>query len=219
MNTKGGYPPFSGYSGTLSSTGGGGGSGDVTGPASSTDNAITRFNGTNGKIIQNSSALLADTGTIGVPAGQYYNFDTATLGTSGYGFRDNGGTVEFKNSGGSWNAIPSSVSSGANTFKQTFAFNTGSPLTITTLAFGDVVMITNLQITTAFNDANATLQIGVTGDTGAVISTGDNTPGVVANYQSLTPYTATANTDLILTLSPGTSNTGAGTITVLIHKV
>lgn len=43
--------------------GGGGGSGDVVGPASSTDNAITRFDGTTGKLIQNSTATLSDDGT------------------------------------------------------------------------------------------------------------------------------------------------------------
>ena len=39
------------------------GSGDVVGPASSTDNAFTRFDGTTGKLIQNSTgATLSDTG-------------------------------------------------------------------------------------------------------------------------------------------------------------
>jgi len=52
-------------SGTLSwATAGGGGSGDVVGPASSTDNAFTRFDGTTGKLVQNStSATLSDDGT------------------------------------------------------------------------------------------------------------------------------------------------------------
>lgn len=36
--------------------------GDVAGPASATDNAITRFDGATGKLIQNSSATLDDTG-------------------------------------------------------------------------------------------------------------------------------------------------------------
>ena len=35
---------------------------DVAGPASSTDNAFTRFDGTTGKLIQNSTATLSDTG-------------------------------------------------------------------------------------------------------------------------------------------------------------
>lgn len=37
------------------------GSGDVVGPASSTDNAIVRFDGTTGKLIQNSVVTIADT--------------------------------------------------------------------------------------------------------------------------------------------------------------
>ena len=44
--------------------GGGGGSGDVTGPASSTDNALVRFDGTGGKTLQDSSAILDDSGNL-----------------------------------------------------------------------------------------------------------------------------------------------------------
>ena len=44
--------------------GGGGGSGDVVGPASATDNAIARFDGTTGKLIQNSGASIDDSGNI-----------------------------------------------------------------------------------------------------------------------------------------------------------
>jgi hypothetical protein len=44
--------------------GGGGGAGDVTGPASSTDNAIARFDSTNGKVIQNSSVIVSDNADI-----------------------------------------------------------------------------------------------------------------------------------------------------------
>jgi hypothetical protein len=40
------------------------GAGDVVGPASSTDNAITRFDSTTGKLLQNSTATLSDTGDI-----------------------------------------------------------------------------------------------------------------------------------------------------------
>jgi len=52
--------------GTLSWTtaGGGGGTGDVVGPASSTDNAIARFDLTTGKLIQNSSVIVDDSGSI-----------------------------------------------------------------------------------------------------------------------------------------------------------
>jgi hypothetical protein len=44
--------------------GGGAGAGDVVGPASATDNAITRFDGTTGKLIQNSAVTVSDTGAL-----------------------------------------------------------------------------------------------------------------------------------------------------------
>jgi len=42
--------------------------GDVNGPASSTDNAITRFDGVTGKLIQNSLVTISDTGSITLDA-------------------------------------------------------------------------------------------------------------------------------------------------------
>ena len=56
------------------------GSGDVTGPASSTDNAVARFDSTTGKIIQNSVVTIGDTGDIN-SEGQL------TIGTSTQGSR------------------------------------------------------------------------------------------------------------------------------------
>lgn len=46
------------------------------------------------RLRMNNTGLLA-------PASTYFNFDT-TQGSSGYGVRDNAGTIEFKNSGGTW---------------------------------------------------------------------------------------------------------------------
>jgi hypothetical protein len=40
------------------------GDGDVDGPASSTDNAVARFDGTTGKVIQNSLVTVSDTGAV-----------------------------------------------------------------------------------------------------------------------------------------------------------
>lgn len=42
----------------------GGGSGDVDGPASATDDAVARFNGTTGKLIQNSLMTISDVGLV-----------------------------------------------------------------------------------------------------------------------------------------------------------
>jgi hypothetical protein len=45
-------------------TGAGGGSGDVVGPSSSTDNALVRFDSTTGKLVQGSGAILDDSNNI-----------------------------------------------------------------------------------------------------------------------------------------------------------
>jgi hypothetical protein len=56
--------------GTLTDDGSGqvtidtGGSGDASGPASATDNAVTRFDGTTGKLVQNSGATIDDSGNL-----------------------------------------------------------------------------------------------------------------------------------------------------------
>jgi hypothetical protein len=82
-------------------------SGDVVGPSSSTDNAIARFDGTTGKLIQNSAITISDTGTMtltgdgvitvadGVPF-ELKGFDTSGVGQAGSFFITAG-----SNSGGS----------------------------------------------------------------------------------------------------------------------
>ena len=59
---------------TSASTGSSG-SGDVTGPASSTDNAVARFDSTTGKVLQNSGFVVDDTGY--VTTGQWTATDVA----------------------------------------------------------------------------------------------------------------------------------------------
>jgi hypothetical protein len=86
--------PLVNYSGTIKElqvgddiTGATGG--DVVGPSSSTDNALARFDGTTGKLVQNSVGILSDTGDLsGVPTitdVDYVDFDTtyATALTEG----------------------------------------------------------------------------------------------------------------------------------------
>lgn len=66
-----------------------------------------------------------------IAAGNYLNFG-ATFGTSGYGFRDNAGTIEWKNSGGAWAAITSGAPGGADTqvqFNNAGAFGGSANLT------------------------------------------------------------------------------------------
>lgn len=56
------------------------GAGDVTGPGSSTDNAVARFDSTTGKIIQNSAVTIDDSGNIAT-SGTVDGRDVSTDGT------------------------------------------------------------------------------------------------------------------------------------------
>jgi len=57
----------------------GGGTGDCIAPASSTDNTIARFNGTDNKTIQGSLITIDDNGTINIPSGQTYKINGTAL--------------------------------------------------------------------------------------------------------------------------------------------
>lgn len=56
------------------------GSGDVVGPASSTDNAFARFDSTTGKLLQNSTATLDDVGLASLDAVQFDTTPTTAVG-------------------------------------------------------------------------------------------------------------------------------------------
>ena len=66
---------------TINASGGAGG-GDVTGPASSTDNAIARYDGTTGKLLQNSSMTISDGGEIAGINDAAFNTAPATIPTA-----------------------------------------------------------------------------------------------------------------------------------------
>jgi hypothetical protein len=63
-----------------------------------------------------SNNLLTIAGDLALQADGYINFG-ATTGSTGYGFRDNTGTLEYKNSGGSWTSFDS-LASGSQTYWQ-----------------------------------------------------------------------------------------------------
>lgn len=71
--------------------------------------------GVNGISVFGNSVLSG----LGVGTGRYLNFDytsggTSGAGLSGYGIRDNNGTLEFKNSGGTWASLQSLIFAGGS---------------------------------------------------------------------------------------------------------
>jgi hypothetical protein len=89
----------------FSEFGGGGGSGDVTGPASSTDNAVPRFDGTGGKTLQASSFLVDDSGYAQIGATPVF------AQTRAFKIYDNGvnGAARMSMIGTSSNSLPPSI--------------------------------------------------------------------------------------------------------------
>jgi hypothetical protein len=64
---------------------GGGGSGDVVGPSSATNEAIVRFDTTTGKLIQNSLVIIGDDGYVSIPSGQKYKINGVNLSAADVG--------------------------------------------------------------------------------------------------------------------------------------
>lgn len=86
---------------TLESAGPGG-SGDVVGPASATDNAVVRFDTTTGKLVQNSAVTIADTtGTVSINEHAALADPTASP------------TGKFAKDDGTWSAPPAASTSAA----------------------------------------------------------------------------------------------------------
>jgi hypothetical protein len=131
------------------------GSGDVVGPASATDNAIVRFDGTTGKLVQNSTITINDEGLLGVIRENATtntnsiaaSFTRRTTGTAAVGI---GTGLEFiiENASGtditasSFNIISTNVTGGSETYNavlqlrnsgslgDTFLFNSTGNITL-----------------------------------------------------------------------------------------
>lgn len=77
--------------------------GDVSGPGSSTDNAIARFDSTTGKLLQNSSVTVEDSGNVvaSISSGIYGFSVSTSTSLSAYGpiVRSDGGMLWTNNSG------------------------------------------------------------------------------------------------------------------------
>lgn len=99
---------------------------------------------------------------------RYLNFGTI-VGSTGYGFRDNGGTLEFKNSSGSWRSfLPS-------TGVQSITFADGT--TLTTASTG---ITANITVSCAFGECTATCPSGYS-------RTGCNAQKITSSLTTVTP--------------------------------
>lgn len=202
----------------------GDGSGDVLGPASATDNAITRYDSTTGKLIQNSLATIADDGSINIPSdtASFIPFYYATLASFPTASSSHGVIAHAHDTGklyyahGSWielanlSDIPEPVESGgeATTFSAT-TDATSAGLTIDQIAYP---AITRLDVTSSgtsaylFNNQYSGNNPTIFAISGTTIAFNLNVPG----HPFLIRFSgANYNTGLIHVSTTGVLSTGS----------
>ena len=145
---------------TINSTGGG----DVTGPASSTDNAVARFDSTTGKIIQNSGVVINDSGEVtvgvwkGTEVGLSYGGTGAASASQARGnilpsYTGNAGKVLAVNTGATDAEWIAAGGVGTVTSVATGTGLTGGPIT----AAGTIALANTAVTAGAYTSANITV--------------------------------------------------------------
>ena len=169
--------------------------GDVVGPASATDNAITRFNLTTGKLIQNSTVLLDDNGKLGqVDAIDFNTTPVTAIAAKRLQWNDTEGSLQLGLKGGN---VHSHISEDLFLYGYN---NSGSPMTK-----GQVVRVNGssglrpvISLAQANGDPNSAETVGVVAETIA-----NNAQGLVQVFGLMTNLnTNSFNEGDVLYLSP-----------------
>ena len=190
---------FNPFTGTLDVSGTSSGSGDVTGPASSVDNAIVRFNGTTGKVIQDYTSgapTVGDTGAVAISNTTTITSSSATALTVG----PNGATnpvIKVDGSGASSaNGISIKGSSAGNGVTiQTISSTSNDKLILHSVGTGTLDMgvgantqltFTNSGFTTSFTPTGWTSSHSGIANSNFLLTAPTNTTGTTANTPLVT---------------------------------
>lgn len=145
------------------------GTGDVVGPASATDNAVARFDGTTGKLIQNSAVTIADT-TGDITGGKYNGLTVST--TTGTFSLANGKTLAVDN-----------TLTFVGTDSSTVNFSTGGTVAYTGGTLAQFASTTSAQLAGVISDETGTgslvFSTAPTFGTNITVGTASSSTGIV----------------------------------------
>lgn len=187
----------------------GGGGGDVVGPASSTDNAVARFDGTTGKLLQNSTGVVvSDTNQVGILATSNTPTHSLTLGSTGTGI------AIYNTSDQTTNYERLLIDANSNTFR-IIPQNGGSG---TSRA---VVIGTSDKITVSTTNINMGYSTSGTGGTLVTVngtqSQSSGTTTAFAISPTISQSSTAAYTGLLI--NPTESSTGSGAKNLILAQV
>ena len=106
---------------------------------------------------------------------------------------------------------------GATILSLPFTFATTTAI-VCPLGASSYVLQTRVFVSTPFDDPAATAEVGITGLPSELLTTSDADLTASGTYFSDATYPAPGSTNVILTISPGISTTGAGRVFVSIHN-
>ena len=183
--------------------------GDVTGPVSSTQNAIASFDGVSGKIIQNTFLIASSTSTLLAPDGSgsdnVYSFtsdaDTGMYYDTGVLELSAGGNAQLRVGASSLTLRAASESLGVDG-------SAGTPAYSFTSASTSGMYVSGTDIHLVSNGAS----VLIVDDTGAAVPNTVLANAVPSDYGAGTPGVGVVFTPEAITVPSGTPNNGSGSV-------
>jgi hypothetical protein len=139
-----------------------------------------------------------------------------------------GGSARLENSSGRWvvyNAAGLEVTTGSTgtasdieVLVQSFTYLTSSPLDFGALVAGDIILNSEVEITTVFDDAAAIVTLGVSTATGSILNSAELDPNSLGVYQDMANHDISGADAMRIQIVPGTSTQGAGRAIITIRR-
>lgn len=128
--------------------------------------------------------------------------------------------VDATNGSAQWTALggSASVSGNEEAIKAEYDFSSPSPVIVGNLNIGDIILNTELEVDTEFDDPAATLAVGTIAVPGRFLGINENQPSVAKTYANPANFSITAAEQCRLTVNPGVSTQGAGRVVLTVRR-